>query len=125
MATTTDLGKVRELSSGIYTAVLRDEASLPIPDTTLDTLTLSLYDTLTQTYINSRQQQDVLNANGVTIDGSGNLTWLVEPEDHVLLGIRGFETHRAVFEYTWTDDSVSKRDWHALLFTVEAEFAVA
>jgi hypothetical protein len=44
MATTTQLGRVRERSTGVYTAVLKDEAGVVIPAASLASLTLSLYD---------------------------------------------------------------------------------
>jgi len=119
MATTTDLGRVRERSTGLYTATLTDENGAAI--VSLLTLTISLYDVRTGTYINNRQQQDALNANNVTFS-AGTLTWAVQAADHQMVGARAIEEHRAVFEYTWIG---SKRDWHAVEFTVESERAVS
>ena len=119
MATTTDLGRARELSTGRYSATLVDELGVAIA--TLTTLTLSLYDVETGTILNSRNNQNVLNLANVTF-AAGALVWSVQPADHAVVGSRELEKHRAVFEYTWS--SGTKRDWHALEFTVEAEVEV-
>lgn len=123
MATTTDLGRVREKSTGSYTATLKDELDVVIPLTSMTTLKLSLYDVATGTTINSRTLQDVLNANNVTYHASsGLLTWSVQPADHAIVSTRtdiSVEQHRAVFDYTWSGGA--KRDWHAVEFLVEAD----
>ena len=123
---TTDLGLVRERSSGTVTAVLQDEAAVVIPGASLSTLTLRLYDIATGTILNSRAGaldvggQNVLNTNNVTVDAGGILTWSVQAADHAVVSTnpRARERHRAVFEFTWGS---GKRDWHALEFLVEAE----
>lgn len=121
MATTTDLGRVRERSSGRYTTVLKDELGVVIPSGSFSTMTLTLYDVATNTILNSRTAQNVLNANDVTIDGSGNLVWAVQSADHAVVSTRPrfIERHRAVFNYTWS--SGTKRDWHAVEWAVEAD----
>lgn len=119
MATTTDMGRVRELSSGVYTAQLLDENGDPMPGASLSTLQLTLYVKDTGDVINSRNAQNVLNTNGVTVDSSGNLTWTVQPADHAVTANRKVERHRAVFDFTWS--SGTKRDWHAVEFVVVAD----
>lgn len=120
MATTTDFGRVRERSSGVYTAQLLDENDDGIPAATLTTLTLTLYVKDTGDIINSRDAQNVLNTNNVAVDSSGNLTWTVQPADHAVVATgRKLERHRAVFDLTWS--SGTKRDWHAVEFVVVAE----
>lgn len=121
MATTTDLGRVRERSTGRVTAVMKDELGAVIPAASMTSLKLTLYDVLTGTVLNARDAQNVLNANDVTLDATGTLVWQVRPADHALVGTspRALEKHRAVFDFTWA--SGAKRDWHALEFLVEAE----
>jgi hypothetical protein len=121
MATTTQLGRVRERSTGVYTAVLKDEAGVVIPAASLASLTLSLYDVASATILNERDDQDALNTNNVTVDGSGNLAWSVQPADHAVVSTRAnaIERHRAVFRYSWSGGA--KQDWHAVEFLVEAE----
>lgn len=120
MSTTTDLGRVRERSSGVYSAQLLDEDGVAIPAATLTTLTLTLYVKETGDIINLRNAQNVLNANNVAVDSSGNLVWTVQPADHAVVATgRKLERHRAVFDFTW--NSGAKRDWHAVEFVVIAE----
>ncbi len=120
MSTTTDLGRVREGSTGTYEATLKDEDGVAIQLASLTSLTLSLYDVDSRQIINERDNQDALNANNVTVHAtSGLLTWSVQAADHAVVGTRRLERHRAVFEYRW--NSGAKRDWHAVEFLVEAE----
>jgi hypothetical protein len=68
------------------------------------TVKLTLYLLGDETHIiNNRNEQDVLNNNGVTIDSSGHLIWSIQPADLEIVGEspRGFETHVALFEWTW------------------------
>lgn len=120
MATTTDLGHVRERSSGVYSAQLLDQDGVAIPAASLVTLTLTLSVKDTGDIINSRSAQNVLNTNNVTVDASGNLVWTVQPADHAVVATgRKVERHRAVFDFTWS--SGTKRDWHAIEWLVEAD----
>jgi hypothetical protein len=120
MPTTTDIGRVRERSTGTYTATLQDEAEVVIPSASLTTLTLSVYDVRTGTVLNNRNNQNVLNANNVTVHAtSGLLTWSVQSADNAMVSTRSVESHIAVFEYTWA--SGAKRDWHRLSMLIEAE----
>jgi len=112
---TTQPFHVREGSTSKLTAVIRDENETGIPAASLTTLTLTLYDqltklTLTTNYdlvpaaaiINSRNRQDVLNTNGCTIDGSGNLAMTFTPTDNVIVNTgKSTERHIALFAYTY------------------------
>lgn len=93
-----------ELTSGQYTAVLTDEEGVAIDGTILTTMVLTLYNLDSDlTIINSRNDQDVLNTNGVTIDASGNLTWTISPADNAIVNsAAAAERHVALFEYTWS-----------------------
>ena len=69
------------------------------------TLTLTLYGP-GGTVINSRAAQNALNANNVTIDANGLVTWLSQPADNVIQGnvpVGHVERHYALFQ--WTTDS--------------------
>jgi hypothetical protein len=94
--------EVTEQSSARYQATLLDEAGDPVPLASLLTLRLWLYDVKTGAYINSRDDQDVLNTNDVTYAvATGIVTWAVRPEDTVIVGSGRRELHKAVFEATW------------------------
>ena len=111
MSQTTQPFRARESSTARLTAVVEDETETAIPSASLDTLTLLLYDQRTQiaspgttgAVINGRNRQSVLNANGGTVDASGNLEMLLSPADNVIIGTGEgqSERHVALFEYTY------------------------
>ena len=94
-----------ERTTGQFTATLRDEANAVVPASLLTALTLSLFlDDDPTIFINSRNAQNVLNANGVTVDEDGLLTWTIAVLDNVLVNTAlPFERHRA--QFTWTFNS--------------------
>lgn len=94
---------INQLSSFRVTAILEDETGTPIAAASLTTLTLTLYDRVTNAIINSRSAQNILDANGVTVDSSGNLVWTGTPSDAPILNsARNSEQHIALFHYTWS-----------------------
>ena len=111
-AQTTQPFHARESSSARLTATVKDESETPIPGASLGTLTLMLYDQRTElaspgstaAIINGRNRQNVLNANGCTIDGSGNMVMIFSTADNVIVNptlARKSERHVALFEYTY------------------------
>lgn len=94
--------RVLERTTAVYSAVIEDDSGNPIPAASLSALTLTLYDVASGSIINSRDDQPVLNANNVTVDGSGNLAWTLQPVDNVIVGadirVGGHEYHVALFE---------------------------
>ena len=106
---------IPERSSARLTAQLVDENGSGISPSTL---TLSLYvlgDT--NTIINNRNNQNVLNTNDVTVDTSGNLTWNMQPQDNQIMSSnRRLEYHVALFEWTWGTGKAGK---HEIVFPVE------
>jgi hypothetical protein len=89
-------------TSAQYTAQLVDQTGAPVPSSALTTLTLTLYDAVTGTVINGRTAQNVLNANGVTVDSLGNLVWTLTPADvPIITAALAIETHIAVWQATW------------------------
>ena len=109
-----------EGTSAQYTATITDESETAIPLADLTAITLTLYDYTTGTVINSRTDQDVKNANDVTITSAGVLTWNLKPADNVIvttaLHKNAHEKHVALFEYTW--DSGTTAGKHELTFEV-------
>jgi len=96
--------EILEGTTPVFTAVVRDEYGQPLGPGALDSLTLTYY-CLTdpgKSVINGRDHQNVLNANGVTLDSQGQLTWTLSPEDtQVLNPLWPRQRNRAVFEWTW------------------------
>jgi hypothetical protein len=88
-----------EGTSGRITGTITNDAGTAILP---DTLTLLLYDLKTGTIINSRNRQNVLNLNGVTISGAGGFEWRVSAADNVVVASPNqLERHRALFEWTF------------------------
>jgi hypothetical protein len=123
MSTTVDLGLVRERASAVYRCTLLDQDGDPIPSSALDALYLTVYDIATETKLNDRDRQSVLNENDVTVNGSGELEWEMQSADNALVTpAKALEQHMFVFEFEW--DGGARRDWIRRLVTIEAEFAV-
>lgn len=110
---------ILEKSTAKVTTTVLDEDGVAIPGTSLDTLILTFFniDDSNNTVINSRDGQNVLNANNVTVDSSGNLIWLMQVLDNIIVASTGkTERHRAVFE--WTYSSGTKTGKHIVEVSV-------
>lgn len=87
-----------------YTCTIKDETGTAIPAASLTALTLTLEDVDTAAAINSRSAQNVLNANNVTVNSSGLLTWQIQPADMAIVGTvphGSTELHRFTFKYSY------------------------
>ncbi len=111
--------KILEKTTPKITATIQDENGTAIPAASLTTLTLTLYnrEDSAKTIINSRNAQNVLNANNVTVDSNGLITWSVQPLDTAILGTASSERHRAVFE--WTYNSGAKNGKYIIDMTIK------
>lgn len=65
------------------------------------TLTLTLYEAESGTILNSRDIQNILNINNVTISTTGLVRWQVQPADTAIIGTGLIEEHVALFRWTW------------------------
>ncbi len=107
---------VPEKSSAKLTAKLQDEDGNGVGNPTTLILTLYVEGDLTS-IINSRNGQNVLNVNNVTVDSSGNLTFLMQPADNQIINTnRKIERHVALFEWTWGSGKESR---HEIIIPVE------
>lgn len=110
--TFTNIGPMAEGGTGLYSGTLtKEDGETPIPGASLVSLTLTLMDLATGTIINGRDAQNVLNANGVTVDtvgSTGAISWLIKPEDSPFLRKNppprdgDEEKHLAIFTWTWS-----------------------
>ncbi len=96
--------KTKEKTGAVYTAYLKDADGTVIPLGNIGTITLTLYDVSSGDIINTREDQDVLNANNVTIHAtSGLLTWEMQADDNPIvsasLRVGAKEHHKALFEF--------------------------
>lgn len=113
----TTIYRVNKLTTFRYPAQLLNQNGEGLGQADLDTLTLKLYDATTFAIINSRDDQNVLNDNGVTLDDDGNLVWIMEPADNpVLSAALESEMHVALFKWTW--DSGARKGDHEVMFRV-------
>jgi hypothetical protein len=109
--------RARERTSGSYTATLRDENGAVVPGSVLTSLTLTFTDVRTGEVINGRTAQNVLNANGVTVNESGVMTWTMSAADNQIIGVGlASERHVARFTAQW---GVAKQVVHEVAFEVE------
>lgn len=100
--------EVNERTTALYTVTLKDESLTVIPASDLSALTITLYDQATGTILNSRNKQSCLNANNVTVDSSGLLTWQIQPADNAIItDSNPTEVHVALFEVKWHSDEFS------------------
>lgn len=112
--------EVKEQTTPKYTATLRDDAGAVLPAASLATLALTLYVVKTDgtiAYVNSRNAQDVLNTNNVSIDGNGLITWSVQVADTTLVEALPFERHIALWEWTWVTGA--KAGKHEVILNVQ------
>lgn len=93
---------IHEGSSALYTATVTGPDGAVV--TAFTSVLLTLYDEYTGNIINSRHDQNVLNANNVSINAStGLLTWQIQPEDTIIISTsRKGEWHTAIFVFTWS-----------------------
>ncbi len=91
---------VKQHSSYLFKAQVRGELNRPVPGSDFTSVTLTLYDTTTNTKI--RDAVDVLQQNDVTIDEDGWMRWNMQPSDNVIVSVdHGTEVHVALFEFKW------------------------
>lgn len=96
---------IDEKETGLYTAtVVGNDGVTPLPAASLLTLILTLYAIKqdgTDGIVNARNAQNVLNANNVTVNAGGLVTWSIQVGDTTLVESIPYERHIALFEWTW------------------------
>jgi hypothetical protein len=108
---------IDEGTTPIYTATIKDAAGTPIPLAQITTLTLTLFDNATHSIINGRDDQNVLNSNGVMVEEtSGKLTWNMSSLDTAIGNTAAFYESR-IAQFVWIYGG-GKRGTHEILFTI-------
>jgi hypothetical protein len=94
---------INERTNHRYQVTLKDHAGQPVTLASLTALTLTLYDVVTGGVINSRENQNIKNANGGTFGaGDGLLTMdFVAADTPIVNPALLFERHRARFDAVW------------------------
>ena len=100
------------------TGVLRDENGTPLGAVT--TLTLTLWHVASGGLVDSvgrPANQNILNINGGSLDGSGNFALRLTGADNQIVDTAAqFEAHEALIRFTYGGDGVG---WHRVQFYVE------
>lgn len=115
--------EVLERTTPRYRAVLEDNEGNPIPAASLTTFTLTLYVIkIDGTLELIRNDQNIPNANNVTVDTNGVVIWSMQVADLALVEAVPFERHVALFEWTWS--AGAKAGKHEVVFSVKNLTAV-
>jgi hypothetical protein len=111
MTTTPFAIAVLEGQTVTYTTTLLDEASVAVPAAAFTAIRLTYYSVQSGAIINSRNNQSILNANEVTVDGAGLLTWKLQEADVTMTESPkpSVTTYRAVMVYEWLDAATVPR----------------
>lgn len=114
-------GECLEQTTPKYTFTIVDDDGEVIPGDSLATLTLSLYVIAadgTQTILNNRDAQNVLQQNNVLVNAYGVGTWLVQEADTTLEDdTLPYEAHIAL--WTWTYAAGTKIGRHEFVLNVK------
>jgi hypothetical protein len=91
-----------EGATALIEGKLVDAPGDPIDGTALTTLTLTLYDEDTDEIINSRDDSDIKNTGGGSVDASGNFSLLLAPADMpIQTSSKRREQHIALVEWSY------------------------
>jgi hypothetical protein len=97
------INQVKEETTFTYTANLVDESDTDILKSTLEALTLEVYEPRSTTRL--RTARDAYDDNDVTIATSGLITWLGQLEDTRIVATNARlgspEIHTALFQFAW------------------------
>lgn len=97
---------VNEENIALVSGALLDEDAVAVPLSALSALTLTLYDKDTDTIINSRNAQSILNTNGGTFHATtGAFTLTLSAADNAIMTTREAgrtETHYGLVEASWS-----------------------
>lgn len=126
---------LKEKNTYILTFDLEDEDGEPISKSAISSFTLSLYyynpyiglsDRYHLDVINDRNQQDVLDANNVTItEVSGTrtyVTWTIQSADTTMLSSSNKELHVALFTWIWTGGKKNNQEVYLWIQKVPHSF---
>lgn len=82
---------------------LTDQDDAALTSAALTTVTLTLYERISGTILNSRSAQDIKDVNGGSISAGGLLTLILSHLDNALVSqARSQEEHVALIEWTWS-----------------------
>jgi len=100
------LHEIDEGTTPILSAVITNETRTRLAASDLTSVTLTYFDARSKAIINSRNAQNILNANSVTVDSNGNLLWFLLAADTAAVDPAADEPVRrltARFIWKWND----------------------
>jgi hypothetical protein len=110
----TNIYETNEKTSPVYSFQMTDSADgTNIDEAALQALTLTYYNVADGTIINSRENQDIKDANQVDVSVAGLVTWGLTTADTIIVDVTtpigSFEKHRALFTWTYiSSDTTTK-----------------
>lgn len=111
---------IKEGTTPEISAVLLDLNDVPIPGGVLTALKLTHYQQYSLAIINSRNAQNVLQTNNVTVDSNGKMVWKMVVADTVILNdALDTEPHVAYFEFSYLDGADTKVGRLVIVIPVE------
>lgn len=88
-------------------ATFQDLTGTTIAKAALLSLTVTQFEEVTKSIINSRNAQSCLDANGGLVASDGTLTLRLQPADNIITNsdtaVEGVEVHVLRFDFTWND----------------------
>lgn len=103
--------KVDEGESIRLEGTLTKPGGVALEEGNLESLTVTLLNKSDNSVINSRNEQNIINANGGTIDEEGNFTFTLSASDNILLDESArTEEHILIFKFSWLDDQNNEQD---------------
>ena len=103
--------------TAVFTATLRDKDGAAIAAASLTSLSLTLTDARSGVIVNSRNAQNVLNANNATVNSSGGLVWTIQIADVAQQGTANVERAEHVAKFVAVTSSETIEHIHRLYIT--------
>lgn len=103
--------------SAILTATMYDTGAGTLAKADISTLAFTLVDARSGVTINSRSNQNVLDANDGTVSTAGVLTLKLGPADNIICNpsLEDYEPHYCTLAWTWVDSDgdtlTGKQQW--------------
>ena len=101
-----------EGAAPLYETYIKKEDASAVPDSALTKGVLTLYDVFSGAIVNGRHNQNIINANNVSIDNVGKVVWKMVKADTTLTGSPNPEVghHRARLYFEWLDPDAAVRN---------------
>lgn len=114
--------EVNENNSANATITLKDLNNATLALASISTLTCTLVNAADGATINSRDDQDILNANLTTVTAAGVITLRLQPADNVIVSTTledgETESHYLTVRWTWNDGvavRTNDEEWEILV----------